>query len=292
MNQVAALAGSVQTMSASNAIVVSVPLIPAPSKPVVSRERAAHSPACQSQLEAAKLSRRDRVVLEHLPLVKAIASRVHGSLPGHVELDDLVHAGILGLFDAATRFDPEKQVAFGSYAKHRIKGAILDSLRELDWASRDVRRRKKHVETTTLELAAVLERTPTEEEVAEKLGMGIERFRHVMIDLRNVSHISASTRINENDDLPALEFPGKPETRPDTICAQEQLRSVLEIVTKTLPERYRKVVRLYYGSELTMKEVGDILGINESRVSQIHKAALARMASQLLAKGIISSQAF
>ena len=97
-------------------------------------------------------ARRDQVVLENLPLVKAIAIRVHESLPVHVELDDLVHAGILGLFDAATKFDPDKQVAFSSYAKHRIKGAILDSLRQLDWASRDLRRRHKQVEQVTREI--------------------------------------------------------------------------------------------------------------------------------------------
>ena len=94
---------------------------------------------------APKTAKRDRIVLEHLPLVKAIAVRVHENLPVHVDLDDLVHAGILGLFDAASKFNPDKQVVFSSYAKHRIKGAILDSLRQLDWASRDLRRRHKQV---------------------------------------------------------------------------------------------------------------------------------------------------
>jgi RNA polymerase sigma factor for flagellar operon FliA len=242
--------------------------------------------------EAAKLARRDRVVLEHLALVKAIAVRVHENLPVHVELDDLVHAGILGLFDAATKFNPEKQVAFSSYAKHRIKGAILDSLRQLDWASRDMRRRHKQVEAATRELAAALQRTPTEQEIAEKLGMDVERWRNMMIDLRNIGLISASTRSNESEDLPAPDFPSKPETQPDSICAREQLRSVLGVAMKTLPERYQKVVMLYYTNEMTMKEIGGILGINESRVSQIHKAALEKMASALGANGITSSQAF
>jgi len=107
-----------------------------------------------ASIQAAKLAKRDRVVLEHLPLVKAIAIRVHENLPVHVEVEDLVHAGILGLFDAATKFDPDKQVVFSSYAKHRIKGAILDSLRQLDWASRDLRRRHKQLENATRELAA------------------------------------------------------------------------------------------------------------------------------------------
>ena len=242
--------------------------------------------------QTARLARRDRVVLEHLPLVKAIAIRVHENLPVHVDVDDLVHAGILGLFDAASKYNPDKQVAFSSYAKHRIKGAILDSLRQLDWASRDMRRRHKQVEAATRELAATLQRNPTEAEVAQKLGMDQDRWRNMMLDLRNVGLVSASTRSNENDDLPAPDFPCKPETHPDSICAHEQLRGVLGVAMKTLPERYQKVVSLYYTGEMTMKEIGGILGINESRVSQIHKAALEKMQVVLQTNGITSSQAF
>lgn len=241
---------------------------------------------------SARLARRDRVVLEHLPLVKAIAVRVHENLPVHVDLDDLVHAGILGLFDAANKFNPDKQVVFSSYAKHRIKGAILDSLRQLDWASRDMRRRHKQVEAATRDLAATLQRAPTESEVAQKLGMDVDRWRTMMLDLRNVGLISASTRVNENEDLPAPDFPSKPETQPDSICAREQLKSVLGVAMKTLPERYQKVVLLYYTNEMTMKEIGGVLGINESRVSQIHKSALEKMNAALQASGITSSQAF
>jgi len=239
-----------------------------------------------------KHARRDRVVLEHLPLVKAIAVRVHENLPVHVDLDDLVHAGILGLFDAANKYNPDKQVVFSSYAKHRIKGAILDSLRQLDWASRDMRRRHKQVEAATRDLAAELQRAPTEAEVAQKLGMDVDRWRTMMLDLRNVGLISASTRGNEGDDLPAPDFPCKPETQPDSICAREQLRAVLGDAMKVLPERYKKVVLLYYTNELTMKEIGGILGINESRVSQIHKSALQKMATVLESNGITSSHAF
>jgi RNA polymerase sigma factor FliA len=240
----------------------------------------------------ARLARRDRVGLEHLQLVKAIAVRVHENLPVHVDMDDLVHAGILGLFDAASKYNPEKQVAFSSYAKHRIKGAILDSLRQLDWASRDMRRRHKQVEAATRDLAGTLQRNPTEAEVAEKLGMDPQRWRGMMLDLRNVGLISASTRSNEYEDLPAPDFPCKPETHPDSICAREQLRGVLGEAMKVLPERYQKVVTLYYTAEMTMKEIGGILGINESRVSQIHKAALEKMQVALTANGISSAQAF
>lgn len=263
----------------------------APAKPMAI-STTLHSAHAKAASQAAKLARRDSVVLEHLPLVKAIAVRVHENLPVHVDLDDLVHAGILGLFDAASKYNPEKQVAFSSYAKHRIKGAILDSLRQLDWASRDMRRRHKQVEAATRDLAATLQRTPTEAEVAEKLGMDVDRWRNMMLDLRNVGLISASTRSNDSEDLPAPDFPSNPETQPDSICAREQLRSVLGDAVKTLPERYQKVVLLYYTNEMTMKEIGGILGINESRVSQIHKSALEKMQVVLQANGISSSQAF
>jgi len=235
---------------------------------------------------------RDGVILEHLALVKAIAIRVHENLPVHVELDDLVHAGVLGLFDAADKFNPTKQVAFSSYAKHRIKGAILDSLRQLDWASRDLRRRHKQVEAATRELAATLQRNPTESEVAEKMGVDPDRWHHMMLDLRNVGLVSASARSNDNDDLPAPDFPSNPDTQPDNMCAREQMRTVIATAMKALPERYQKVVFLYYTNEMTMKEIGTVLGINESRVSQIHKSALEKMAAVLESNGITSSGVF
>jgi RNA polymerase sigma factor for flagellar operon FliA len=231
---------------------------------------------------------RDQVVVDHLPLVRAIAIRVHENLPVHVELDDLVHAGIMGLFDASGKYNPDKKVAFSSYAKHRIKGAILDSLRQLDWASRDLRRRHKQVEQVTRDLASTLHRNPTEAEIAAKMGVEVDRWRQMMLDLRNVGLVSASTRGSEHEDLPAPDFPSKPETQPDSMCAREQLRDMLAIAMKVLPERYQRVVLLYY----TMKEIGTQLGINESRVSQIHKSALEKMAAALQQAGIHSSQAF
>jgi RNA polymerase sigma factor for flagellar operon FliA len=141
-----------------------------------------------------ELHRRDRAVLEHLSLVRAIAVRVHENLPVHVDLDDLVHAGVLGLMEAASKFDPEKAVSFPAYAKHRIKGAILDSLRQLDWASRDLRRRHKQVEALTRDLTVELHRAPTEEEMAERMGVGLPRWRQMLLDLKNVGLVSASSR--------------------------------------------------------------------------------------------------
>src|SRR5580700_8679727 len=142
---------------------------------------------------------RDRLVLEHLPLVRAIAVRVYENLPVNVDLDDLVHAGVMGLFDAALKYNENKQVQFRAYAKHRIKGAILDSLRDMDWASRDLRRRHKQLEAVTRELQAATERNPTEAEIADKMGMGIERWRQVAIELRMVGLLSASSRPADSD---------------------------------------------------------------------------------------------
>jgi len=245
----------------------------------------------KERTEAAR-EERDRIIMDHLPLVKGIAVRVHENLPVHVDLDDLVHAGILGLFDAVDKFRPEKQVAFSSYAKHRIKGAILDSLRQLDWASRDLRRRHKQVEEATRELAATLQRNPTEGEIAERMGVEMERWRQMMSEMQCVGLISISARRPDQEDLPAPDYPAKPDTHPDSICAHGQLHDVLWKAMKTLPERYRKVVVLYYTKDMTMREIGGILGINESRVSQIHKSALEKMATALQSAGIPSVGAF
>lgn len=238
------------------------------------------------------LAERDKMVLQHLPLVKAIAVRVRETLPVCVELDDIIHAGVLGLIDAATRFDPNKMVAFSSYAKHRIRGAILDSLRDQDPVSRDLRRQSKQADAVTRELTAILHRTPTESEVAERMGIMVEHLQHLKVRLQHAGQISASTRANDSDDLPLPEFPSKPETDPDHIFAQEQMREVLGRAMRTLPPRYQQVVQLYYSSQMTMKEIGAALGVNESRVSQIHKGALEKLNAALISSGISSSRAF
>jgi RNA polymerase sigma factor for flagellar operon FliA len=242
--------------------------------------------------EAAMMAARDQIVLENLSLVKAIAIRVHENLPVHVDLDDLVHAGVLGLFDAATKFNPAKKVVFQGYAKHRVKGAILDSLRQLDWASRDLRKRQKQLDFVTNDLMTKLGRTPTEEEIAETLGLGIERWRRVALELKNLGLISASSLRADPENSAPVEFPAAPDSQPDYICARQQLRTALAGAMKCLPKRYQKVVFLYYTNEMTMKEIGEVLGVNESRVSQIHKIALEKMAASLRSAGIESAGAF
>jgi RNA polymerase sigma factor FliA len=233
---------------------------------------------------------RDQIVLDHLPLVKAIAIRVHENLPVHVDLDDLIHAGVMGLFDAVEKYDGAKNVAFHSYAKHRIKGAILDSLRQLDWASRDLRRRQKQVESVTRDLGAKLGRTPHETEVAEQMGVSLSRWRHMQIEMRTVGLVSSSPQPDQDRDR-VQEFPATTDLQPDRMCEQRQRETTLARAIGTLPPRYQKVVFLYYTNDLTMKQIGEMLGVNESRVSQIHKIALKKMAGVLQSEGISSAEA-
>jgi len=239
-----------------------------------------------------KISRRvrDRIVVENLPLAKAIAIRVHESLPVHVDLDDLIHAGVLGLFDAVEKYDAGKNVTFQNYAKHRIKGAILDSLRQLDWASRDMRKRQKTIEAVTRELSSQLGRTPTESEVAQKMGVRTERLRAMQTELRSVGLVPMETNIGSDSDR-KQEFPAAPDLRPDLMCERRQLQTTLAQAIGTLPKRYQKVVFLYYTDDMTMKEIGEVLGVNESRISQIHKLALKKMAVALESAGIQSAAA-
>jgi RNA polymerase sigma factor FliA len=243
-------------------------------------------------IETTDRTMRDQLVLDHLSLVRAIAIRVHESLPVHVDVDDLVHAGVMGLFDAATKYDSTKEVAFKSYAKHRIKGSILDSLRQLDWASRDLRKRHKQLELVTRELTALLERPPTEIEIADKMGVDLERWRQMAVELRMIGLLSASTRAQDDENQAAPDFPAHESSRPDNIAQGKELSSVLKTAIKTLPVRYQKVVVLYYTKEMTMKEIGQTMDINESRVSQIHKMALEKMAVAMRSAGIHSSEAF
>ncbi|MGO9259981.1 MAG: sigma-70 family RNA polymerase sigma factor [Bryobacteraceae bacterium] len=239
----------------------------------------------------ARISREDRnqIVLEHLSLVKAIAIRVHEGLPVHVDLEDLVHAGVLGLFDAVDKYDIGKNVVFQAYAKHRIKGAILDSLRQLDWASRDARRRQKRVESATRNLTARLGRMPAEQEVAEEMGVSVPRWRQMLLELHTVGPVSVSAHTDQDPDR--QEPPERSDFRPDRMAERQQLKVTIERAIGSLPERYQRVVFLYYTNDLTMREIGDMLGVNESRVSQIHKTALKKMATVLESAGIRSAEA-
>ncbi|MGD0497183.1 MAG: FliA/WhiG family RNA polymerase sigma factor [Bryobacteraceae bacterium] len=235
---------------------------------------------------------RDQVVIGNLALVRIIAIRVHENLPVHVDLEDLIHAGVLGLIDAAQKYDVSRNASFQSYAKHRIKGAILDSLRQLDWASRDLRKRQKQAEEAARQLSGRLGRAPNENEVAQEMGVSVERWRRMSMELRNTGLAPSSSSNSDRARDLAEEFPAAPDLRPDRMCERAQLRTTLERAIGTLPKRYQKVVFLYYTNDMTMKEIGDVLGVNESRVSQIHKTALRKMAVALESEGIRSPAAF
>jgi RNA polymerase sigma factor for flagellar operon FliA len=250
------------------------------------------STTAAKQARTNKNVRRDELVMEHLSLVSAIAARVRESLPVHVEMDDLIHAGIIGLIDAAEKFESDKQVAFGAYAKHRIRGSILDSLRNLDWASRDLRRRQKQLEQITRELTLKLDRQPTEKELAEAMGVSPSRWKQLLVELHNVSVAATQNYKFEQESDAPVEPPCARETHPDRMFARSEIRSHLRGAIAELPKRYQDVVTLYYDRDLTMKEIGSALGVNESRVSQIHKLALARMQASLQQSGIQSAVAY
>lgn len=236
-------------------------------------------------------TKRDQLIIEHLSLVTAIAAHIQRSLPVHVELDDLVHAGVMGLVDAATKYRDDKEVAFPTYAKYRIRGAILDGLRQLDWASRDLRKRYKQMESITRDLTAKLERSPTQNEIAGAMGLNARRWQSLMVDFRSLGMAGTQLRMTEREEPCIPESPCRPAQCPDNVFARSEMRDKLNSAMQTLPERYRQVVQLYYERDLTMKEIGGILGVNESRVSQIHKCALERMQTALTESGIRSAAA-
>ncbi len=237
-------------------------------------------------------SRRDELIQEHLHLVTAIAAHIQRSLPVHVELDDLVHAGTMGLFDAATKYQTDKEVAFPCYAKHRIRGAILDGLRQMDWASRDLRKRYKQMEAVTRDLATKLQRDPSQEEVAKAMGLDSRRWQALMVDFRSLGLMASQLRPERDEQQPLQDTPCAPSQCPDQLFARAELRQKLGSALQGLPGRYQQVVKLYYERDLTMKEIGGILGVNESRVSQIHKSALKHMQAALSGSGICSAAAF
>ncbi|MGA2147366.1 MAG: sigma-70 family RNA polymerase sigma factor [Bryobacteraceae bacterium] len=193
------------------------------------------------------------------------------------------------MFDAVAKYDRTKNVEFQSYAKHRIKGAILDSLRQVDWASRDMRKRQKRIDAVSHDLTGKLGRNPNENELAEGMGISTERLRHFRTELLSLGLISIANPDPERDR--PQEFAAKDDWQPDRMCEQRQLQSTLADAIGSLPERYQKVVMLYYTNDMTMREIGEMLGVNESRISQIHKIALKKMAVALQSLGITSAGA-
>lgn len=243
--------------------------------------------------EAAEPLTREETILKYMPLVRSIAGRVRENLPVHVELDDLVHAGVLGLFDAVDKFNPDKNVVFHLYAKHRVRGAILDSLRQLDWASRDLRRRYRSIEGAAHAQAQKLGRAPNEAEIAEELGLSEPELQRRKRELHSAGlGPGQAHRVEQPSYSGALETAESDGRLPDEMLASHELRAALNQAVATLPPRYQTVIKLYYARERTMKEIGAELGVNESRVSQIHKSALEKLGAALRTNGYHGAAAF
>ncbi len=226
---------------------------------------------------------RERLLLEHLPQVKYIARRIHDRLPAQVPLDDLIHAGVVGLIDAVEKFDPRKNVQLKSYAKFRIRGAILDSLREMDWSPRHLRRQARRIEEAHRDLKLRLGRVATEPELAAEMGMPLADFQHLLGELRglDLGSLQAESLDPQSEDEVASYRSGGAEKDPFFLCLDGEIRSHIATALEDLDEKEKQVVTLYYLEELTMKEVGAVLGVGESRVSQIHSAAIVRLRARL-----------
>jgi len=224
----------------------------------------------------------EKILLEHLPVVRFLARRIHERLPQHVEIEDLVSAGVVGLMDAFAKFDPDKKVQFRSYAQFRIRGAILDSLRTLDWSPRELRRKGRAVEEAIRVLTARMGRAPGETEVAAELNVSLEEYQQLLGELKGLEIGTLHMERNEESGDEELAYvPGKPEEDPLFRCLKGELQERLTDAITHLPDRERLVMTLYYYEEMTMREIGLALGVVESRVSQVHASAVVHLRAAL-----------
>jgi len=228
---------------------------------------------------------RERLICEYAPLVKTISGRLAMRLPRHVSQDDLLSAGIMGLLDAIEKFDPAKGVEFKSYAEFRIRGAMIDELRSMDWVPRSVRRNAKRLERAYSKVESEKMRPARDEEVAEELGMDLEEFYRLLDETRSVSLISEDENGNMFSQGEFLN-PWQLDNAMDVANPHHSLklveakRTIAQTIDR-LPKNERMVVALYYYEELTMKEIGEVMGYTESRVSQLHTKAVIRLRNSL-----------
>jgi RNA polymerase sigma factor for flagellar operon FliA len=233
----------------------------------------------------------EKVLLEHLPIVRFLARRIHERLPQHVDIEDLISAGVVGLMDAFAKFDPAKKVQFRSYAQFRIRGAILDSLRTLDWSPRELRRQGRAVEEAIRALTARLGRAPGEAEIAAEMGMSLEDYQQLLGELKGLEIGTLHVEHNENSGEEELAYvPGRPEEDPLFRCLRGELEERLAEAIANLPDRERLVMTLYYYEEMTMREIGLAMGVVESRVSQVHASAVMHLRAALRDLGAVAKR--
>jgi RNA polymerase sigma factor for flagellar operon FliA len=234
---------------------------------------------------------RERLVVAYSPLVKFIAGRMASGLPSHVEEADLISYGLLGLIGAIQRFDLDREIKFETFAVARVKGAIIDELRSLDWVPRSVRARARDVEKANAALEAQLQRAPTDEEMAAKLHMEVDEFNDSLLEIANSSVLALDDLWTFADPeggggqisvLDTIQDPNAVD--PDTEAQASELKDRLADAIESLPERERLVVALYYYENLTLREIGEVLGVTESRVSQLHTKAVLALRSRFAAR--------
>ncbi len=236
---------------------------------------------------------RDFFIKQYAPLVKYVAGKIAIGMPQNVEFDDLVGFGVFGLFDAIDKFDPDKHVKFKTYAVTRIRGAIFDELRAIDWVPRSVRQKTREVEETVRLLEAQLGRVATDEEIAKAMNMNIMDFQDLILKISSTSILSLNDVWNAGDESDKITIVDSIESptslNPDTIVEKEEVKRVIIEAINELPEKEKKVLVLYYYEDLTLKEIGEVLGVTESRVSQLHTKAIMRLRTKLtsLKKGIV-----
>ena len=221
---------------------------------------------------------RDRLILENLPQVRLIARRIHDKLPESVSLDDLVSTGVVGLITAIDNFDPTQNVKLKTYAEYKIRGAILDSLRELDWAPRQKRKKAKLIEAAITSAEQNLHRTPTEDEVAHQLSISLEEYHEWLVEVRGVNIGSLEYVGGEEEGRDLLQFVSDREDDwPSALFERAELEKLLASAIDKMPEVERTVLGLYYHNELTLREIASVMNLHESRVSQLKSQAVLRL---------------
>ncbi len=227
---------------------------------------------------------KDKLIMEYAPLIKFIAQKIAVRLPSNIELDDLISSGVIGLMDAIEKYDPTRDNKFKTYAEFRVRGAILDELRAQDWVPRSVRDKAKMLDRATLELESQLGRSANEEEVAARLGMNMDEYFDLLNQVRPISVLSIDdaatfSNVDKKSILNILE--GCKLNNPLTQLNMKSVKEVMSKAIEDLPERQRLVLSLYYYEDLNLKEIGKILRVTESRVSQLHAQAISRLRAKL-----------
>jgi RNA polymerase sigma factor for flagellar operon FliA len=224
---------------------------------------------------------RERLILEHLPQVRLIARRIQERLPENISLEDLVSTGVLGLIWAIDNFDPSQGVKLKTYAEYRIRGAILDSLRGLDWAPRQKRRRAKQIEAAISGAEQRLKRCPTEDEIAAQLGVTLEEYHDWLVEIRGLNIASLEYSAGEQGRDLLHQIPDEYENLPSTMLERSELERLLAQTIERIPPIERTVLSLYYQEELTLREIAQVVNLHESRISQLKSQAILRLRSQL-----------